>query len=64
MTDEVLQELWNIKDSIAKEYGYSIDELIAFYLEKQASRHGKFHQQVKNKTAEQGAPADARTSRR
>ena len=53
MTDDVLQELWNTKDGIAKEHGYSIDDLAEYYLEKQTSRHGKFHQE--NKEAKQGA---------
>ena len=55
MTDDVLQELWNTKDSIAKEHGYSIDELADYYLEKQTSRHGKFHQEKEIQKAEQGA---------
>ena len=49
MTDEVLRELWNTKDSIAKEYGYSIDALAEYYLKKQASRHGSFHQEEESK---------------
>ena len=45
MTDEVLKELWNTKDIIAKEHGYSIDDLAEYFLKKQAFRHGKFHQE-------------------
>ena len=43
MNDEILKELWNIKDNIAKEHGYSIDSLAEYYLAKQAARHGRFH---------------------
>ncbi|MES9901663.1 MAG: hypothetical protein ABW168_03145 [Sedimenticola sp.] len=55
MTDEVLKELWNTKDNIAKEHGYSIEGLADYYLKKQAVRHGRFHQKEKTKKAEQGA---------
>jgi len=58
MTDEVLTELWNTKDSIAKEHGYKIDGLAQYYLKKQTTRHGPFHQKEKAKKAEQIAPAD------
>ncbi len=29
MPDEVMKELWEIKDSIAREHGYDIDALVA-----------------------------------
>ena len=38
MTDEVLQELWNAKDNIAKEHAYDIDNLVAFFQFKSKSR--------------------------
>jgi hypothetical protein len=63
MTDEVLKELWAIKDNIAKEHGYNIDGLAEYFLQKQSSRRGRFHRDERNLKAEQGAPADARTSR-
>ena len=66
MTDEVLKELWNTKDSIAKEYGYSIDALAEYYLKKQASRHGNFHQGKERKgkgKANQGHCAPVKTLR-
>lgn len=63
MTDEVLKELWAIKDNIAKEHGYNIDSLAEYFLQKQSSRRGRFRRDERNLKAEQGAPADARTSR-
>ncbi len=29
MADEIIEELWNIKDSIARDYAYSVDNLVA-----------------------------------
>jgi len=29
MADEIIEELWKIKDAIALEYGYDIDALVA-----------------------------------
>lgn len=62
MTDDVLKELWNIKDNIAKEHGYNIDGLAEYYLKKQASRHGRFHREMSRNKAEQGAPPDGNSA--
>ena len=59
MTDEVLKELWDTKDSIAKEYGYNIDRLADYYLNKQASRHGPFHQEKENTRPNKAMNTDA-----
>lgn len=29
MADEIIEELWNIKDCIAHEYAYNVDALVA-----------------------------------
>jgi hypothetical protein len=29
MADEIIEELWRIKDSIARDHAYSVDELVA-----------------------------------
>ena len=50
MIDNVLEELWNTKDSIARDYGYSIDGLAKYYLKKQDSRNGYFYQHNKKAT--------------
>jgi hypothetical protein len=63
MTDEVIKELWATKDKIASEHRYDIDELAEYFLQKQSSRRGRFHCDERDLRAEQGAPADVRTSR-
>lgn len=55
MTDEILKELWNTKDNIAKEHGYSVDLLAEYYLKKQTARHRRFSQDGGENKAEQGA---------
>ena len=55
MTDEVLKELWDTKDNIAKEYLYNVDALAECYLKKQATRQVRLHTEAGDKTAEQGA---------
>ena len=50
MTDEILKELWESKDNIAKEHGYSVDALAEYYLKKQTARHGRFSQDVGEKS--------------
>ena len=56
MSDEIIEKLWRIKDSIAREHGYDIEALVA-YLQSKKKAEG---QQVVDlsamkKTAEQGA---------
>lgn len=41
MTDDVLKELWAIKDNIAKEHDYKIDQLAKFFLQKQSAQDKK-----------------------
>ncbi|MBK1621166.1 hypothetical protein CKO42_22655 [Lamprobacter modestohalophilus] len=55
MTDEILKELWDAKDKIAQEHGYSVDALAEYYLKKQTARHGRFIQDVGENKAEHGA---------
>ncbi len=35
MKDNILKELWNVKDSIAKEHNYNIDNLVNFFKDKE-----------------------------
>lgn len=39
MADEIIEELWRVKDAIAREHGYDIDRLVAA-LETRTYRHG------------------------
>jgi hypothetical protein len=55
MTDEILKELWDTKDNIAKQHGYSVDALAEYYLKKQTARHGRFSQDVGDNKGEQSA---------
>ena len=64
MPDEIIKELWRIKDAIAKEHGYDMDELIAHL---QATSKAKDRQVVDlaafKKVVEKGAPTDTDKSR-
>ena len=44
MTDETLKKLWDTKDNIAGEHGYSVDALAKYYIEKQSARHDDFRE--------------------
>jgi hypothetical protein len=60
MADEIIKELWEIKDGIAREHGYDMDALIAHL----QTRRGAKDQQVVDlsalkRAAEQGASPDA-----
>ena len=35
MSDEIIEELWRIKDSIAREHGYDIEALVAYLQSKE-----------------------------
>ncbi len=56
MADEIIKELWQIKDRIACEHGYDIDALVAYL---RSRKHIGTHQIVDlrsmQETAEQGA---------
>ncbi len=40
MPDEIIEELWQIKDRMAQEYGYDIDVLVA-HLQNQSQAAGR-----------------------
>ena len=35
MSDEIIKELWKVKDAIAREHGYDVDALVAYLRAKQ-----------------------------
>ena len=55
MSDEIIEELWRIKDSIAREHGYDIETLVA-YLQSKEKAEGQqiVDLSAMKKTAEQG----------
>ena len=60
MADEIIEELWAVKDRIAREHGYDVDALVAYLRAKQrpeAQRVVDVH--ALRKSAEQDDPADA-----
>ena len=64
MPDEVMQELWQSKDRIAREHGYEMDALVAHLQGKERQRGPQVvDPSATPETAERSAPTDARTSR-
>jgi len=59
MADEIIEELWRIKDSIANEYGYDVKALVAHL---RAKKHVEDQQVIDlrsmKKITKQGAQAD------
>jgi len=41
MPDEIIRELWAIKDSIALEYSYDLDSLVSYVRTKKTSENRK-----------------------
>ena len=64
MPDEVMQELWQSKDRIAREHGYEMDALVAHLQGKERQRGPQVADpSATPEPAERCAPTDARTSR-
>jgi len=60
MSDEIIKELWQIKDSIAREHGYDLEALVAHLQTKkrpEGQRVVDLH--AIRGAAEQGAAGDA-----
>ena len=64
MLDEIIKELWQIKDSIAREHGYDIEELVA-HLQTKERPEGQRVVDLRSmrEAAEQGAPTDPKSAR-
>ena len=57
MSDQIIEELWQIKDSIAREHGYDIESLAAYLQTKQRSADQQIVDlSALKRTADQGAP--------
>ena len=58
MSDEIIEELWRIKDSIAREHGYDIEALVAYLQSKEKAEDRQIVDLCAiKKTAEQGDSA-------
>ncbi len=60
MPDEIIKELWQIKDSIAREHGYDVKKLVA-HLRKRERLAGQriVDLSVRRGKDDQGAPPDS-----
>ena len=52
MVDKTLKELWDIKDNIAKEYGYDMEKLVAYLRLKAKSEKRDISYNPKHREAE------------
>jgi hypothetical protein len=59
MKDEVIEELWEIKDKIAKQHGCDIDDLANYYIKKSEKRRKAASSNIFTYVAEQSAQPDA-----
>ena len=60
MADEIIEELWKVKDSIAREHGYDIERIVAHFRKKKrpTSQH-VVDLSVRKGNAGRGDPADS-----
>ncbi len=65
MSDEIIKELWKVKDDIAREHGYDVDALVA-HLQAEQRRDARHVVDLHalRKDPEKGASADASPSGR
>lgn len=65
MPDEIIEELWEIKDNIAREYDYDVEALVA-HLQTRKRTEGRRVVDLASMTkiGEQGASTDANNPRR
>ena len=64
MPDEIMQELWQSKDRIAREHGYEIDALVTHLQGKERQRGPHVvDPSATPEIPERGAPTDTRISR-
>ena len=65
MPDEIIKELWEIKDAIAREHGYDLDALVRYLRGQEGARGGQVVDLSKAKRSEgQLVPKDAAGHRR
>ncbi len=59
MTDEIIEELWAIKDRLAKEHGYDLDALVTHFQGKARSETAHEEARLQETTAEPSTAGDA-----
>jgi len=65
MPDEIIKELWEIKDGIARQHGYDIEALVAnLHTRKRPEGERVVDLRAMRRTTEQRAPPDADKPRR
>lgn len=65
MADEIIEELWEIKDSIARQHGYEVEALVAhLHARKRLEGQRVVDLHAMRKTTEQDPPPDAAKPRR
>jgi len=65
MPDEILKELWEIKDSIARQHGYNVESLVAHLRSRERPEDERVVDlRATRGTAGQGAPAEVDKPRR
>ncbi len=60
MPDEIIKELWEVKDRIAREHGYDVDALVADLRARKTPEGGRIEDlRARTRISEQGGPANA-----
>ena len=54
MADEIIEELWRVKDEIAREHGYDVDRLAAYF-----RRRGREREAREARAAKEGGDSSA-----
>ena len=62
MADEIIRELWRIKDEIAREYDYDLDALVA-HLRDESRKSGRSPVDLSSSRAQAEREATERTPR-
>ena len=64
MSDEIIKELWKIKDSIAREHGYDVGRLVAYLQSKpRPTSRQVVDLRAARGTIDRTAPVDRKTGR-
>lgn len=63
MPDEIIEELWQAKDAIAREHGHDVRKLAAYLQTKNPGRHGDASTaRVTNEHVKSDTPVESQTT--